>query len=93
MTVARRYRWLRSELPFVFVVAAVVAAALYLYVFPGHWRRATAAMGLALLGACALRIALPADRVGLLGVRGRWYDAACYFAMGALILGLDIRLH
>jgi hypothetical protein len=93
MTVARRARWLRAELPFVLVVASIVAAAGYLYLFPGHWRRATAAMGVALLAACLLRLVLPADRIGLLNVRGRWYDAVCYFVMGAVILGVDIRLH
>jgi hypothetical protein len=93
MTVVRRVRWLRTELPFVLVVAGIVAAAVYLYLFPGHWRRATAAMGVILLAACVLRIVLPSDRVGLLNVRGRWYDAVCYFLMGAVILGVDIRLH
>jgi uncharacterized membrane protein YjjP (DUF1212 family) len=93
MTVARRTRWLRTELPFVIVVAGIVAAAVYLYLFPGHWRRATVAMALTLLLACVLRIVLPSDRVGLLNVRGRWYDAVCYFVMGAVILGVDIRLH
>jgi hypothetical protein len=89
----RSYRWLRDELPFVVVIAIVVAATAYLYLFHGHWRRGTAAMGAALLLATILRLVLPARRVGVLNVRGRWRDALCYFALGVVILGVDLRLH
>jgi hypothetical protein len=90
---ARSFRWLRDELPFVIVIAIFLAATGYLYLFHGHWRRGTAAMGAALLLAMVLRLVLPARRVGMLGVRGRWRDAVCYFALGVVILGVDIRLH
>jgi sugar phosphate permease len=89
----RSLRWLRDELPFVLVIGALLAATAYLYLFHGHWRRGTAAMGAALLLAAVLRIVLPAPRVGMLNVRGRWLDTVCYFALGVVILGVDIRLH
>jgi hypothetical protein len=40
-----------------------------------------------------LRTAVPTAYVGLLAVRARWVDAVLYFALGGLILALDIRLH
>jgi anti-sigma-K factor RskA len=91
--VAGAARWVRSELPFLLVVAAVVAAALFLAVEPGHWRRATLVMAIALLGGGAERLALPDSRAGLLAVRNRWLDAFCYLAIGGVILAVDIRLH
>jgi Protein of unknown function (DUF3017) len=89
----RGFRWLRDELPFVLVIAIILGATAYMYMFHGHWRRGTAAMGVALLLATVLRLVLPARRVGMLSVRGRWRDALCYFALGVVILGVDIRLH
>jgi hypothetical protein len=90
---ARSYRWVVSELPFVLVIGLFVAAALYLSMFSGHWRRATLAMGADLLLAGLLRLTLPARRVGMLGVRSRWFDVVCYLVLGGVILGVDIRLH
>jgi hypothetical protein len=89
----RSYRWLRDEFAFVLVVAIVVAATAYMYIYHGHWRRGTAAMGVALVLAAFLRAVLPARHVGMLNVRGRWRDTLCYLALGVVILGVDIRLH
>jgi hypothetical protein len=91
--VGRGFRWLRAELPFVVVVAIVLAAAGYLYANPDHWRRATSAMALGVVVAGLLRLILPTHRAGMLTVRGRLFDTACYLAMGAVIIGVDIRLH
>jgi hypothetical protein len=89
----RSYRWLRDELPFVIVIAIVLAATAYLYLFHGHWRRGTAGIGAGLVVAAVLRLVLPSRRVGMLNVRGRWLDTLCYLALGVVILGVDIRLH
>lgn len=75
------------------IVLVMLAAPAYLYFFPGHWRRATALMSVALLGAGGLRLVLPAPRVGLLAVRGRWRDGLCYLALGGVLLAVAIRLH
>jgi hypothetical protein len=90
---ARGFRWLRSELPFVLVVAVILAATCYLYASPGHWRRATSAMAFGVVVAGLLRLSLPAHRAGMLMVRGRFFDTACYLAMGAVVIGVDLRLH
>jgi hypothetical protein len=39
------------------------------------------------------RATLPTPRTGMLAVRGRWLDSLTYFALGGLILVVDIRLH
>jgi hypothetical protein len=89
----RAVRWLWAELPFVVVVAIILAAAGYLYAYPEHWRRATSAMALGVVLAGLLRLVLPGHRAGMLIVRRRLFDTACYLAMGAVIIGVDIRLH
>jgi hypothetical protein len=86
-------RWVRAEAAFVVVVLMVVAAAWFLFLFPGHWRRGTVLIGLALVSGAGLRLMLPAPRVGMLAVRGRWRDALTYLAIGVVILGVAIRLH
>jgi hypothetical protein len=83
----------RSELPFLLVIAAVVGAVLFLVISPGHWRRATLIIAVALLAAGIGRLVLPDVRVGSLAIRNRWWDAVCYLAIGGVILAVDIRLH
>lgn len=85
-------RW-RSELPFLLVIAAILAAVLFLAVAPGHWRRAVFIMAAAPIAAGVARLALPDSRVGSLAIRSRWWDAFCYLAIGGVILAVDIRLH
>ena len=89
----RGLRRLWAELPFVVVVLTVVVATVYLYLAPGHWRKATLLISAALLVAGILRTALPTSRVGMLAIRARWWDVVCYYALGGLILAVDIRLH
>jgi hypothetical protein len=83
----------RSELPFLLVIAAVLGAVLFLLISPGHWRRATLVIAVALLAAGLGRLVLPDARAGSLAIRNRWWDAACYLAIGGVILAVDIRLH
>jgi hypothetical protein len=86
-------RWLRVEAPFVVVVVAMVAPVPYLILAPSHWRRGSAAIALAVLLAAAIRAALPAERVGLLSIRGRVRDTAFLTLVGGVILAVAIRLH
>lgn len=88
----RAFRWLRTEAPFVLVVVLMLGAAGYLYIHPRHWRLGAGLMAVALLAGGLLRLVLPAPRVGLLAVRGRWRDALCYLALGGVILAVTIRL-
>lgn len=57
-----------------------------------HWREGSALLGIAALAAAALRLALPADRVGLLAIRGRMADALCYSGFGFAVLVLALTI-
>jgi hypothetical protein len=86
-------RWLREQALFLLIVAGLLAGFGYLLVGAGHWRRSTAVMGCVMLLAAVLRASLRPGRVGLLAVRGRWFDTAVYLALGGVVLAVDIRLH
>lgn len=86
-------RRIGAQAPFLLVLAIVLAAFGYLTIWPGHWRRGTAVVGVAMLVAAALRLVLREQYAGLLAVRGRRRDALCYLALGALIFVVDLRLH
>jgi Protein of unknown function (DUF3017) len=85
-------RRVRAQAPFLLVLGIVVTVFVYLTISPGHWRRGTGAIAVAMLLAAVLRLVLPSPTAGLLAVRGRWFDVCCYAVLGALILIVDIRL-
>jgi hypothetical protein len=91
-TVRRTSRRVRAQWPFLAVLALLAAAAIYLGVSPGHWRRGSGVIALAMLVAGGLRLVLRAPRAGLLEVRARWIDVFFYWALGVGILVLAIRL-
>lgn len=82
----------RAQAPFLVVLGIVAAAFVFLSIAPGHWRRGTALIALAMILAAVLRFTVPAPHIGMLAVRGRRWDSLCYLALGALILTVDIRL-
>ena len=86
------WRKLRGQAPFLLIVAVALAMVVYLAVEPGHWRRGTGVLGGALLLGAVLRFVLPAQFVGLLAIRGRYWDTLYYAALGLLILAVDLRL-
>jgi hypothetical protein len=89
----RARQWILDQLPFLAVLALLVVAFLYLIVEPGHWRRGSGVVAVAMLVAAVLRGVLPGHRAGLLAVRARWLDVLAYVVLGGVILGVDIRLH
>jgi len=91
-TTRRTSRRVRAQWPFLAVLALLAAAAIYLGVSPGHWRRGSGIIALAMLVAGALRLVLRVPRAGLLEVRARWIDVFFYWALGVGILVLAIRL-
>lgn len=94
MPVRTRIRqWIVEQFAFVVVLSLLVAAFGYLIVEPGRWGRGSGVVSVAVLLAGVLRGVLPNGRAGLLAVRSRWIDAACYLALGGAILAVDIRLH
>ena len=68
---ANLLRRLRNQVPFLVVFAIVVAVLVYLTVAPGHWRRGTATIALAMLVGALLRFGLPDRQAGFLRVRGK----------------------
>jgi Protein of unknown function (DUF3017) len=89
----RALRWIGDQLAFLLVLLVLAAAFGYLILEPGHWGRTSGIVAVAVLVAGVLRAALPASRVGMLAVRARWFDAACYLVLGGVILAVDLRLH
>jgi hypothetical protein len=80
--------WDRSRLPTVLPAALVAAIALVGMglVLTQHWRRGAVLLGVALLVAAALRLAVPAERVGLLAIRGKAVDVLCYSGFGTAMV-------
>ena len=68
------------QLPLLAVLIAV-GVGLLLVTFE-HWRRGLVVVGLALVGAAALRLLLPLRRVGFLAVRSRLVDVALLTVAG-----------
>ena len=81
-----------GQLPFLTVLAVMVAGVVYLSVQPGHWRRASTIIAMSMILGAVLRLVLSDGRAGLLVVRNRWLDIACYLGTGVLILIVAIRL-
>ena len=80
--------WDKSRLP-TFVPAALVAVIALVglgLVLTQHWRRGAVLLGAALLVAAALRVAVPAERVGLLAIRGKVVDVLCYSGFGVAMV-------
>lgn len=89
LNLARRAR---AQLPFLTVFGLMLVAVVLLAVGPGHWRRGTVIIAVAMLVAAFLRAVLPEAVAGLLAVRHRWIDTFCYLVLGVVILVADIRL-
>jgi hypothetical protein len=85
-------RRVRAQAPFLIVLLIVLSVFVYLSIQPGHWVRGTAAIAVAMLLAGTFRLVLPESRIGMLAVRGRWWDTLCYLSLGVLILVADLRL-
>ncbi len=71
------------------IVLAIVASGLVLIAL-AHWRRGTVALAFAMLLAGLLRAVLSERVIGVLAVRGKGFDLAFYFTVGAAMLVLAI---
>ena len=85
-------RRLRHQAPFLIVVAIMLSAVLYMIIGPGHWRRGSGIIAAAMIVGAVFRIVLPEEHAGVLAVRRRWIDVACYLGLGVAILAVAIRL-
>lgn len=75
---------LRDQVPFGLVLLVAVAGIVRLVEY--HWRQGTVLLGAALLVAAVLRAIFPADRAGLLRVRGRAIDVLSYAGLAACMM-------
>ena len=89
----RILRWVAGQAAFLAVFVVLASAFVYLLIEPGRWGRTSGVVAVAVLLAALLRAVLSDPRAGMLAVRSRWLDAACYLALGGVILAIDLRLH
>ncbi|WP_255449989.1 DUF3017 domain-containing protein [Skermania sp. ID1734] len=68
-------------------VLAIILVAL-IFVLSDRWRRGAIVFGSAALVGGFFRLLLPTAQVGLLAVRGKRFDVAAMFAVGAAIVWL-----
>ncbi len=88
----RAWLWVREQFVFLVVLAGLAVSFAFLFAEPQHPVRGTLAIAAVALGAGAFRLALPSASVGMLAIRNRWVDAACFLIFGGLIVATDIRL-
>jgi hypothetical protein len=81
-----------KELPFGVVLLIELAAVLSVALAPQHWLRAVAGMTVGLLVAGLLRLVLSNEQAGLLRVRRRSFDVACYWGLAVLTLTVAVAL-
>jgi hypothetical protein len=81
-----------SEFPFALVLLVELAGLVSVAVAPQHWLRAvgvlTAGLGLAGL----FRLVLSDEQAGMLRVRRRSFDVACYWGFGLLAILVALGL-
>ncbi|MDQ4092816.1 MAG: DUF3017 domain-containing protein [Actinomycetota bacterium] len=81
---------LRPQLAFGLVLAVVALGMVRIAQY--HWREGTVIIGGALLVAAGLRLVLPPERTGLLGIRRRMLDVLAYGAFGVLMLAVALTI-
>jgi hypothetical protein len=81
-----------KEIPFLSVLLIEVAAVAYAGAQPQHWLRAVGVMVAGLVIAGLFRVVLGNEQAGLLRVRSRAFDVACYWGFGVLAVTFAIAL-
>ena len=80
------------EIPFAVVLLIEVGAVLSVGLAPQHWLRAVAGMTAGLLVAGLLRLVLTNEQAGLLRVRRRSFDVACYWGLAVFTFTVAVIL-
>jgi hypothetical protein len=81
-----------KELPFSVVLLIELGAVLSVAVFPQHWLRAVGVMTLGMLVGGFFRLTLTNEQAGLLRVRQRSFDVACYWGLAVLTFAIAVIL-
>jgi Protein of unknown function (DUF3017) len=88
----RAFRAARRDIPFLLVLAVLVAGFVYVRIAPQHWLRGVLVIGGDVIAAGLLRLFLPARRAGLLVVRSRAFDTITYLGLGVLVITFGVAL-
>jgi hypothetical protein len=81
-----------KEIPFGLVLLIELIAVLAIALAPQHWLRAVGGMALGMLVAGFFRLILTDQQAGLLRVRRRTFDVACYWGLGILTFVVAVAL-
>ncbi len=81
---------LRPQLAFGLVLAVVALGMVRIAQY--HWREGAVIIGGALLLAAGLRLVLPPEQTGLLGIRRRTLDVLAYGTFGVLMLAVALTI-
>jgi hypothetical protein len=80
------------EGPFLLVLLVELAGVFSVFVAPQHWLRAVGVLATGMLVAGFLRLVLSDEQAGLLRVRRRSFDVACYWLLGAFTIVVALGL-
>jgi hypothetical protein len=81
-----------KEVPFAVVLLIELVAVLSVALAPQHWLRAVTGMTAGLLMAGLLRLVLTDEQAGLLRVRRRSFDVACYWGLAVFTFTVAVAL-
>jgi hypothetical protein len=89
-------KWFHSQdlkdVPFLIVLIIEGAAVAYAAAAPQHWLRAVGFVTVGMAVAGLFRLLLSNDQAGLLRVRRRTFDVACYWGFGLLAITFALLL-
>jgi hypothetical protein len=81
-----------KEIPFGVVLLIELAAVLSVALAPQHWLRAVGGMTVGMLVAGFFRLTLSDEQAGLLRVRRRAFDVACYWGLAVFTFLVAVAL-
>jgi hypothetical protein len=81
-----------AEAPFALVLLIELGAVVSVAVAPQHWLRAVGVMTAGIAVGGLLRLVLSDEQAGLLRVRGRSFDVACYWVFAAVTILIALGL-
>jgi hypothetical protein len=81
-----------GELPFGLVLLIELGAVLSVSIAPQHWLRAVGVLTAGMLVAGLFRLVLSDEQAGLLRVRRRTFDVACYWVFGLVTILVAVGL-
>jgi hypothetical protein len=80
------------EAPFGLVMLIELAGVCSVFLAPQHWLRAVGVLAVGMLVAGLLRLVLSNEQAGLLRVRRRSFDVACYWLLGVFTMVVALGL-